>query len=175
MEGTPFYMGRLPHNPNVGSSNQTSGIASRWIDPLFGQPISQRTNRPVKTGGDIIGFTPSSAQNTSEIGALQRIDSAIVIKEANDRLALAPKLPNQNVTVDQATKNRMLNQLQIDYMAASRENDVKKMSKILEMGQRIHNNQIPVRSPPQAPPPKPQPAMIAPTVVYKSKSRRKRK
>jgi len=175
MEGTPFYMGRLPHNPNVGSFNQTSGIASRWIEPQFGQPISKTTNRPVKTGGEIIGYTPYAPQNTSEIGALGRIDSAVTVKEANDRLSIAPKLPDQNVTVSQAVKNRMLVDLQTKYMIAARDNDVKEMKILLEMGQRIQNNQIPVKSPPQPPKEMPQPAMIAPKVVYPKKTRKSRR
>lgn len=156
-----------PPNPNIGSSNQTEGIASRWVEPLFGQPISKTTNKPVNRGGEIMGYTPYAPQNTSEVGALGRIDSADVVRQANDMLAVAPRLPKQTSNLDKNTQNRMIIELQKQFINASMRDDNKEMRKIMERGQMIKDNMLPVKSPPAPPEIKPPPAMTLPVVTYK--------
>lgn len=122
------------------SYNQTSGIASRWIEPNFAQPISKRSGRPqpMVTDGLVLGTTPGKTDyTTSEVGALQRIDSYVTIKEAQDRLSVAARLPDVPPSMSEVQRNSELRTLQLMFMEQSMKGDDKKMRQILKTAAKI--------------------------------------
>lgn len=137
---TPYYgYGGMTKNPNEGSANQTAGIASRWINPEFGQAIGKYSNAPVKDSEKILSSNPQSPADTSEVGALQRTDSMVRIVESPNNLAKAPRLPNQRLSRDMISKNLMMINSQNEFMLAQRRGDDKEMRRLLNKGSSIQS------------------------------------
>lgn len=137
---TPYYgYGGMTKDPNQGSANQTSGIGSRWINPEFGQAIGKYSNAPVKDSETILSSNPESPANTSEIGALQRVDTMVRIVESPNNLAKAGRLPNQKLSRDMLNKNLMILNAQREYILAQKRGDDKEMRRLLNKGSSIQS------------------------------------
>ena len=129
-----------PRRKGQGSYNQTSGIASRWVEPKFGQAVGQRSGRPklMVADGLVTGRTPGLTDYTdSEQGALQRIDSYVAIKESQDRLAVAPPLPNDRPSMSESQRRSELKTLQLMFMQESMRGNDERMRKILKTASKI--------------------------------------
>jgi hypothetical protein len=141
MDSQPYYsFGGIRRQPREGSATQTSGVASKWIPPQFTQPIGEYSNRPENRGGQIVAETPGHAMNTSEVGALGRIDSAVKIIEPY--LPSAPLLPNQKPSESMVRRNIMLSKLQNDFVQAERRDQKDRMRRIIREAAEL--NQVPI-------------------------------
>ena len=133
---------RIPESrrKTQGSYNQTSGIASRWVEPKFGQAVGL-SGRPrlMVADGLVTGRTPGSTEYTeSEHGALQRIDSYVAIKESQDRLAVAPPLPSDRVSMPESQRRSELKTLQLLFMQESMKGNDERMRKIVKTAAKIN-------------------------------------
>ena len=133
MQSAFYAYGGITKDPKQGSANQTSGIASRWIEPEFGQAIGKYSNKPVKDNESILGSNPQSPADTSYVGALQRTDSMIRIIEPPGNLAKAPMLPNQKLSRDMISENMKILKAQNEFMMAQRNGDTSTMRRLMNM------------------------------------------
>lgn len=142
MDSQPYYsFGGIRREPREGSAAQTSGIPNKWIHPQFTQPIGERSGKPEQKGGQIEGSTPGYAMNTSEVGALGRIDSPVKIFEKG--LAKAPLLPNQKPSVSMVRRDIRLNKLQNEFIQAERLNQPDRMRRIISDAANL--NSLPIK------------------------------
>jgi len=131
MDRAYFSYGGITKQPERGSAGQTSGIASKWIHPEFGQAIGNYSGKPVVDREPIISMTPGKARTTSYHGALGRIDSAVKIIEPEGNLSKAPRLPNQDLTDSMMRKNMMMINMQKRFIEAEMSGNDEDMRRIL--------------------------------------------